>query len=229
MKIDDERIAYAVIHTKVLRPPRQTLATFGNTSIRYFVLTEPSYNELVKESGDIVIREGRVIAEKPKVVTPSYLIKLEGFGDNARRCFRQLIAEEGPHTPGILYQYSNQPKGLSIVSGDIMSVMERIEKDIKGDPLTAIIQGVDELWDVSLLKFIRDMTNRSVEGNLMELGGSGLVSVDSSGVTGDARRGIDGMFRAVKMNREDPERLKEELDRWDVFHEYEDKFLDLFR
>ena len=229
MKIDDQRIAYAVAHTEVLRPPKQTLASFGNTSIRYFLLTQPSYSEFVKESDDIVIREGRVIAEKPKVVTPTYLINLDGFGDNAKRYFQTLATEDGPHSPGILYQYRNQPKDLSIVSGNIMSVVARIENEIKEDPLTAIIQGVDDLWDVSLLKFIRDLTSRSMLSNITELGGNGLVSVDSSGVTGDARQRIDGMFRAVKMDMEDPTRLKKELDTWGIFHEYEDKFLDLFR
>ena len=33
MDIDDERIEYAVRHTEILRPPRQSLATFGTTNV----------------------------------------------------------------------------------------------------------------------------------------------------------------------------------------------------
>ncbi|MFQ5872644.1 MAG: hypothetical protein ACE5JL_02435 [Dehalococcoidia bacterium] len=229
MEIDDERIAHAVSNTEVLKAPRQTLATFGTTNIRYFLLTRPAYDELVKGAEETVVREGRVIAERPKVVTPSYMLNLVGFGENAHRFFQQLILNEGPNTPGILYHYRNEPKELNIVSGNIMSVLGRIEKEIEGEPLAAIIRGIDEMWDVSLLKFIHDLTARSVEGNLMELGSQGLMSVDSSGVPGDARRRIEELFQEVRMNREDSTNLKKELDRWGLFQEYEDRFLHLFR
>ena len=226
---DNERIAYAVSHTEVLRLPRQTLATFGNTNIRYFLLTKPSYDELVKGPEDTVIREGRVVSESPRVVTPGYLTNLEGFGDSARRYLKWLIRESGMNTPGLLYHYRNEPKDLTIVSGNILSALERIEKEIEGDPMAAIIQGVDDMWDVSLLKFINDLTTRSLEGNVTELEDRGLISVDASGIPGDARRKIEEMFQYVKMKSEDPARLKQELDRWGIFHEYEDRFLRLFR
>ena len=87
MDLSDEQIAHAINNTEVIRPPRQTLATFGNTNVRYFLLTEPLYKDMVKGPEDTVIREGRVISEKPKVVTPGYMINLEGFGDNARKYF----------------------------------------------------------------------------------------------------------------------------------------------
>ncbi|MFQ5933207.1 MAG: hypothetical protein ACE5KI_01020 [Dehalococcoidia bacterium] len=228
MEIDDERIAYAVSNTEVLKAPRQILATFGTTNIRYFLLTAPSYDELVKGPEETVVREGKVIAERPKVVTPSYMMSLAGFGENAQRYFQHLIAEYGRNSPGILYHYRNEHKELNIVSGQIMAVRERIEKEMEGEPLVAIIRGVDEMWDVSLLKFIHDYTARSVEGNITELGSQGLINVDSSGIPGDARQRIEEMFREVAMNREDPAQLKKELDRWDLFHEYEDRFLQLF-
>jgi hypothetical protein len=76
MNSDDERIAYAINNTEVLRSPRQTLATFGTTNIYYYLVTEPSYGELVKEEDETVVREGRVLAERPRVVTPSYLVNV---------------------------------------------------------------------------------------------------------------------------------------------------------
>lgn len=228
MEISDEQIAYAIHNTVVLRPPRQTLATFGNTSIRYFLLTEPLYKDLVKGPEDTVVREGRVISQKPKVVTPGYMIKLEGFGENARKYFQEMIREAGPDVPGLLYLYRNEHKELNVVSGNVPSVLERIEKDVGDDPLTAIIRGVDEMWDVCLLKFIHDLTAQSLEGNLRELGSRGMMNVDPSGVTIDARRQIEDLFHDVRMKKEDPDRLKRELDRWGVFREYEDRFLSLF-
>jgi len=60
----DERIQYAIEHTEVVRPPEQSLATFGTTNIYYYLVTE------LMESANVV-REGRVIAARPKIVTPS--------------------------------------------------------------------------------------------------------------------------------------------------------------
>ena len=226
---DDDRIAYAMSQTEVLRAPRQNLATFGTTNVRYFLLTKPAYSDLISASDDTVIREGRVISEKPRVVTPGYMLNLQGFGDNARGYFKRLISEYGPSVPGILYHYRNEQKNLNIVSGTVLSVMDRIEKEVGDDPLVGIIRGVDELWDISLLKFIHDLTARSLEGNLRDFQGSGLVSIDSSGTTADARQSIEEMFQKVMMKVGNPDELKRELDRWGLFSEYEDRFLQLFR
>ena len=225
----DDRIGYAIENTHVLRVPKQNLSTFGTTNVRYFLLTKPAYSGVLDSSDDTVIREGRVISERPRVVTPGYLLNLEGFADGARDYFERLISEQGPNVPGILYHYRNEQENLNIVSGTVLSVMDKIEKDVGDDPLVGIIRGIDELWDVSLLKFIHDLTSRSLEGNVRDLQGSGLLGVDSSGATGDARRRIEDMFMRVANKTADPDDLRRELERWGLFSEYEDRFLRLFR
>ena len=85
MDIDDKRIKYAVQHTEILRAPKQSLSTFGTTNVYYYLLTEPVYSELVENITETVVREGRVIAERPRIVTPYYLSRLEGFSPEARR------------------------------------------------------------------------------------------------------------------------------------------------
>ncbi|HJX70071.1 MAG TPA: hypothetical protein VJ441_03145, partial [Dehalococcoidia bacterium] len=76
----EERIQYAIEHTEVVRPPRQDLATFGITNVYYYLVTEPVYAELLGKAEETVVREGRVIAERPKIVTPYYLLNLfDGF------------------------------------------------------------------------------------------------------------------------------------------------------
>ncbi len=47
---DAERIKRAVNHTHIIRPPQQLLATFGQTNIHYYLLTEPVYADLEVES-----------------------------------------------------------------------------------------------------------------------------------------------------------------------------------
>jgi len=48
-------------------------------------------------------------------------------------------------------------------------------------------------------------------------------------LTDEARRRIEDLFRRVARDPLQAPRLKEELDRWGVYHQYEDRFLDLFR
>jgi len=89
----EDRIRYAVEHTEVIRPPKQTLATFGIANIYYYLLTEPVYTELMGTGEETVVREGRLIAERPKIVTPYYLSRTEGFSSEAVRYFEALIKE----------------------------------------------------------------------------------------------------------------------------------------
>jgi hypothetical protein len=214
-----------------LRPPRQTLSTFGTTNIYYYLLTEPSYKGVVGGEEETVVREGRVRAEKPKVVTPYYLFNVEGFSDHAKHYLKMVAKEYGPHTPGLFYGYKNEPKELNIVTSDMESVVRKLADKIdkEGDQLATIIKGVDELWDVSILKFIFDMTRYSLDSNIQELGRRGLLEVDSRGIPRDARQTIERLFAYVEGGELDPSALKSELDRWGLFGEYEDRFLRLFK
>ncbi|MBE0480880.1 MAG: hypothetical protein IBX68_07865 [Dehalococcoidia bacterium] len=231
MSTYDERIQFAIANTVVMRPPRQQLATFGNTNISYYLVSEPAYRDLVRGEQETVIREGRVLAERPRVVTPTYLINIEGFSEHARRYIELVQQEQGPNIPGLFYGYRNEFKELNIVSSDIASVVHKLEERInsEGNPLSAIIKGIDELWDVSLLKFIFEMTEFSLGNNVSELRRRGLLEVDSSGVPMDARVNIERLFALVMKGELDPSTLKLELERWGLFEEYEDRFLRLFK
>ena len=231
MDIDDERIRQAVKRTEILRAPKQSLATFGTTNIYYYLVTEPVYSELVKNVTETVVREGRVIAEKPRIVTPYYLSRLEGFSSEARRYFEALIKAHGPNAPGLFYTYKNEPKELNIVSDDLLSVVDKLNTEInkRGDPLTSIIKGEDEFWDVSLMKFIYEMTRSSLRNNLRQMGSRGLLDIDAGGIPVDARVRIDELFRKVSSGESEPSELKAELDRWNLFEEYEDRFFNIFK
>ena len=219
----DERIQYAIEHTEVVRPPEQNLTTFGSTNIYYYLVTE-----LMERVN--VVREGRVIVAKPKIVTPSYLINLDGFSGQARR-FIEMMEDKHPHEPGIFYAYRNEPKEMNIVSEPMKEVVNTINRriDSQHDPLSAIIKGVEELWDVSLLKFTYELTKSSIYNNVAEMNRKGLLSVDEAGVPKDARNHIEELFQKT---RQDPSRAPElvgELRRWGLFPEYQDRFLSLFR
>jgi len=219
----DERIQHAIECTEVLRAPTQNLATFGTTNIYYYLVTELA--EWVN-----VVREGRVIAAKPKIVTPSYLINLEGFSPHAKR-FIEIMAEKDPHEPGIFYTYKNEPGEMSIASEPVGVVVDKINHriDSQRDPLTAIIKGVEGLWDVSLLKFTYELTRSSMQSNVAELERYGLLRVDSAGIPQDARNHIEELFEKTRRAPSLATELLAELRRWGLFYEYQDRFFSLFK
>ena len=231
MAIDDERIRYAVRHTEILRAPKQSLYTFGTTNIYYYLVTEPVYSELIKNISETVVREGRIIAERPRIVTPYYLSSLEGFSSEARRYFEALPREYSQNIRGLFYSYKNEPKPLTIVSDNLLSVVDKINAEIdkRGDPLTAIIKGEDELWDVSLMRFIYEVTSSSFPENVRQMGSRGLLDIDAAGIPADARIRIDELFKMVAKGEREPKELKDELERWGLFEEYEDRFFNMFK
>jgi hypothetical protein len=229
--MDEDKIRYAVEHSMVLKGPKRSLAAFGATNIHYFLLTEPVYQEPGTSQGETVIREGKVVAERPKIVTPTYLLNLEGFSAEARQYFEMVRREAGPHAPGLLYTYKNEPANLTIVSENLLSVAGRLTEMIDKEDrrLTAILKGVDELWDISVLKFIVDLMKSSMPRHVEEMGRRGFFEVDGRGLPGGARQRIEELFAMVKEGRLEPRHLKDELDRWGIFDEYEDRFFALFR
>jgi len=230
MSNGDERIQEAVEHTQILRLPKQTLATFGNTNIGYYMVTEPIYHEMEPETAETVVRRGRVIAQRPRIVTPYYLSQVEGFSQEARRYFEMLSRQEGGNAPGIIYTYRNQPQELNIIADAWEAVVDRINADIdqQGDPLTTIIKGQDELWDVSLLKFIYEITRSSYQNNIRQFQSQGMLDMDQEGVPMEARVRIEELFGRVAAGDAQPNELKEELARWGLFEEYQDRFFAMF-
>lgn len=230
MPLDPETIRQAAERTAVLRAPKQTLATFGITSISYYLVTEPVYADLVEGPSETVVRHGKMTAERPQIVTPFYLLNLfRGFEHGEE--FAEFLADAyGRSSPGLMYSYKNELEDTSIVSDPIATVAGRLADELEetGQNLAAVIQGVDHLWDISLMKFMYELTASSLGRNVSELAQGGLLGMDR-GLPRAARARIDELFAGVARGEVNPSILKAELDRWGVFREYEDRFLDLFR
>jgi len=239
----DKRIQYAFENSEVLKWPKQLLSSFGSSEVHYHVLTEPVYQEFTKGVIETVVREGKVSWYRPQLLTPDYILRIEGFSEEARSAFSSL-ANEMPDIASILYrfQFKREVDSINFVSGSLESVADKISRDIdkRGDNLSAVIKGVGDLWDISLSKFILDMMTRSArKSQFPELRKRGLISYnqfgqqvvskDNSGIPLVAKREIESMFEKVKSGEMEPKDLKRELDRWGLFEIYQDRFFDLFR
>ena len=225
----------AIERTWIVRSPKQHLATFGLTNIKYWVVTEPIYGDLSPSSGpEGVVRTGRVVAERPALVTPTYALNLDGFSTEAYNYFKYISDTYGPNSPGILYQYKNQADKMDILGGEPRDIANRINDDLETNSenmAVVMVGGLDELWDVTLLNFIYEFTSRSAASNAAEFRANGMLEPQSQ--AGGAPRAailrIERMFQEVGYGSGNPEVLKQELDRWGLFSHYEDRFLALFR
>lgn len=230
MPIDPEDIEEVARRTEVVRTPKQALATFGATTVQYFMLSEPAYADLIPGADETVVRQGKVLAERPQIVTPLYLLNLFRGFEHGQDYARYLVKEHGANAPGLMYAYRNELQETNIVSENIATVAGRIKDDLdqRGEHLAAVVRGVDHLWDVSLMRFIYQLTASSLAHNVAELGNRGLLGSER-GMPRAARARIEEMFASVRRGEMDPRALKAEIDRWGAFEEYEDRFLSLFR
>ncbi|TDO94376.1 hypothetical protein DFR79_10354 [Halanaerobium saccharolyticum] len=241
---DKQRIKEVLENTEILLEPDDLISTEHDTTLHYYVLSKPYYlDEFPEEGPETKVREGKITWEKPKLLTPDYMINMSGFSGEAKDAM-QIIAQENPDLAGLLYKMNYKKQSISTftIAREIEAAEAEIREDIDEDDssLTVIIKGVDELWDVSLMKFIQTLMLKSAyKSQLPDYEEKGFLSTDDKGysvVTRNleglpiaASEEIEKMFEMVKNGDEDPSKLKRELDRWGVFNAYQDRFFDLFR
>jgi len=241
----EEKIKYVIESTEIIKLPRKLLASFDSTTIHYYMLTVPLYLDFEgrNSESETVIREGRITWQRPKVITPSYMLRVEGFSGEGRKAFEMLAAEDSDLAM-ILYglNLSRDFEKMDIVSNSLDSVARNISSDIekRKDPYSAIIKGVDEFWDVSLSKFIQEIIVESayfsqmpdlLRNSTVKVGSEGfpVVTRDRLGFPIIARDEIEILFKLFENGELEPSDLKKELDRWEMFEQYQDRFLKYFK
>lgn len=172
-------IQYALETTRVLREPDRRIDTFGETRFEFQLLSE-----LMDRTGEVRIRTGEVEAQRPRILRPDAYreIELEGFDENARRRLDSLLERmrgEGANLSFLQYgfQFRRTQVQEEIVHDSLEAVRDRVLEDIRrtGNPARAIIEGVDDAWEVSLFKFSLEMILRSRDINAFDFKRRGLL------------------------------------------------------
>ena len=173
MKKDD--FDYAIENTQVIVAPEGRIQTFGNTSFTFYLISE-----LMDRVDQVRVRNGKIHAERPQILTPDHFrhLLLEGFGDKARRYVEQL--QEHLRNIAVLrygFQFRKTDVTEETVRDSMDAVISRTKRRVEAEnePLSAVIQGVDDAWEVCLLKFTIDMIERSSGGNVGDLRRRGLL------------------------------------------------------
>jgi len=222
----DAEIEYALRHTVLVRPPEQRLNTFGLTNVHYYLLAEPM--DSVNETR---IREGEVIAERPRIVTPNYLLNaFEGFGDHARKQAVALLDKYGLDPNILEYKYRNKMGNTWTLSENINQVTLKINEKIndESDHLATILKCPDDAWQISLMMFIMSVTKSSASKNIAELDSRGLFE-KQHGIPKFVRDEIDNLFKVASQDRTSVEELGSKLQSYGVFEHYQDRFFTLLR
>lgn len=174
MKSEDD-FQYAVENTRVLVAPDRRIETFGSTHFRFHLVTE-----LLDRVNVIRVRDGRIEADQPRIISSAHYSKLllEGFGEQARRYADWL--ERRPEKPAFFkygFQFRKMDMVEEVVHGSMEDVVARIRSGMAqaDEPLTAIIEGVDDAWEVCLLKFTVDLVQQSAGENMRDFRRKGLL------------------------------------------------------
>ena len=165
---------YAAKSARFLLEPSHRLETFGNTLVNYHLVSE-----LADHPGKVRIREGRLEAHQPLVITPHLAaIETEGLGDEAK-AYLEFLKENEKDLRILQYGYHLKSDNFSeqIVTDRLSVVTERVKSEVvaSNDKFAAVVQCVDEPWDVALVELWLREVNRSARGNIDDLQKSGKL------------------------------------------------------
>ena len=171
----EDDIHYALETTEVLYEPDRRIDTFGATSFEFLLLSE-----LMDHIGQVRIRAGRITAERPTIVKPepSMDLEFEGFGEQAA-AFAEWFKSRVQKTSLLQYGFNFRKSDVteSLVHDSMENVRERVVSETRnsGNPLAAVILGVDDTWEICLLKFAIEMIQKSSRINRFDFKRRGLL------------------------------------------------------
>ena len=172
-------IQYAMETTRVLREPDRRIDTFGDTRFEFLLLSE-----LMDRTGVVRVRSGEVEAMRPRILRPESCreIELDGFDPDTRAKLDRMIESfrrQGRDLAFLQYGFRFRRGSVQeeILHEPLEDVRGRVLEDMRrsGDPARAIIEGVDDAWEISILKFSFEMILRSHEINAFDLKRRGLL------------------------------------------------------
>jgi hypothetical protein len=217
---------YAVNNTEVVKAPQQSLETFGTTVFHYHLITE-----LLDSVNQIRVREGRLEAAQPQIITPGDFgdLPLDGFENAQSAEYVDWLRQNQQDLRLIQYGFNITKKDIKsfVVSESREQVVDNVKETIRvaDDPLSAIIVGVDEPWEVCLLKLMIDLVEQSAAGNVHDFQQQHLLPMGPD----DLRKEIDRKFLEASRNPGLVQDLHQFLQQNGIFGDYEDRFFALVR
>lgn len=220
--------AYAVRNTEILYAPKRILDPFNQTVIDYTLLTQPMDNP-----HQTCIREGKLQTFPPHLVLPGNLStqELEGFGPQAEK-YLEFMRKHASRIRILHYSYRLKRETFreTIVNEPLELIREQALERHKQitNPYAALVQGVDEPWDVCLLHLFTKLVQESVPKTLDVLEKRAKDQFRDQLPTDD-RVEIERAFLAAEKDASLIQPLGNLLKAKGLFEVYQDRFFALLR
>jgi len=166
---------YAMENTEVIMTPERRIETFGSVDFHFYLISE-----LMDQANQVRVRDGQIQAERPQILSAENCARLllDGFGDSARD-FASWMEHQRENMALLRYGFQFKKSGVveNIVHSPMHEVIERVREQVTatGQPSAAIIQGVDDAWEVCLLKFTMELVQQSAGKNMGDFRKRGLI------------------------------------------------------
>ncbi|MEE9368950.1 MAG: hypothetical protein V3V05_08795 [Pontiella sp.] len=214
---------YAVNNTELIATPTNRLETFGDTVVNYYLVCQQ-----MDSTEKVVVREGHLKALKPAIITPQSLGQLDAgdLGEEAEQ-YAEWLAEHTNDLRILQYGFTLQKQELKeyIVTDHIDNVLERVKHDVAAldDPLSAILIGVDDPWEVCLMKLMVELVQHSAPGNIQDLQQQAIS--DQTSLTDN----LDQAFLDASRNPSLINDLADMLKQNGLWEQHEDRFFALVK
>lgn len=166
---------YAMENTQVLHEPDRRIDTFGSTQFEFHLVSE-----LMDKANVTRVRAGRIEAGKPLLFRPEGHDNwnFENFGPEGA-AFGEWIKQHIRDLAILRYGFHFKRSEVSeeLVHEPLAAVCDRLVGELRssGNPMRAVIQGVDDTWEISLLKFTCEMIQKSHHINIFDFKRRGLL------------------------------------------------------
>src|SRR6267142_2382236 len=129
--MNKENFEYAIENTQVILAPEQQIATFGSTSFNFYLISE-----LMDRVDQVRVRNGKIHAERPQILTPEHYTRLllEGFGEKAQHYVDQL--RERMHDIAVLrygFQFRKTDVSEETLRDSIDTVISRTKRHVENE------------------------------------------------------------------------------------------------
>lgn len=216
---------YAVENTRVVKAPSAALETFGTTRINYYLVTE-----LMDSIGEVRVREGRMEAAQPTIVTPGNLqsAMIDGFEDEEAAKYVQWLREHAPDLHVLHYGFtiSKQDVKSYVLHDTPEQVVDNVLSAVKEkqDDFSAVLIGVDKPWEVCLLKLMVELVEKSVGKHVQQMQQRNMLPNP-----GRDREEVEMEFSMAERDHSRIPYLHKRLQAKGVFAQYEDRFYALVK
>lgn len=159
----------ALEKTEIHRLRLQNLETFEDTLVPYILLSESSVNP-----GDTVVRQGKVLIQKPALVIPPQSPQFEGFDFDlpdgmGEQSLSMFLYMRGIQFPSMRYQH--EIASLDLIEDSLKKAIACYQDRLarREDTKTGLMSAPEDAWQLSLLILVGALVSRSAGTDIQRI------------------------------------------------------------